>query len=374
MIGDITVQRTPGTLLLNVQDYGSRQIGRYAGLARAELYGLTGLGDRTFLSVFTTSDFREQQVVQAGHDMLLTNSGLRLGGELTYAWTRPGLEQFGGSIDLRSKALLATLQATYPLMRTLSTNVVLSGGFDLINQRVATDGVTINDDKLRVAFLRASGDLTERATSGLAPRWHFGSSVELRKGTSLFNATKLGKASSGALPTRFEGDPEAFEVRGGVQTELRARLGHNSPYALTAAVDARGQWSNNPLLAFEELAVGNLTIGRGYDPGATSGDRAVGAAFELRAGKPQPQSRRDLAIEAVAFYDAVKIWNLDSGSTENNRQLRSYGGGARVSWGDHARLEVVYAHPLDKAQSFDLQRAPNRVLVSLVFRALPWRR
>ena len=374
VIGDITVQRAPGTLLLNTQNYGSRQIGRYAGLARAEVYGLTGLGDRTFLSGFTTSDFSEQQVIQAGHDMLLTSSGLRVGGELTLAWTRPSLEQFGGSIDLRSKALLATVQATYPLMRTLGTNIVLNGGFDLINQRVETGGVAINDDKLRVAFMRVSGDLTERATAGLAPRWRFGSSVELRKGTSFFNATKLGGGSSSAFPTRFEGDPEAFEVRGSFQTELRARFGRNSPYAITAAVDARGQWSNNPLLAFEEMAVGNLTIGRGYDPGATSGDRAAGASFELRIGKPQPQSRRDLAVEALAFYDAVKIWNLDSGSTENNRQLRSYGGGARVSWGDHARLEVVYARPLDRAQSFDLQRSPSRVLISLVIRALPWRR
>ncbi len=375
VIGDVTVERIPGTLLFNVQNYGSQQIGRYAGLARAELYGLTGLGDRTFVSAFSTSDFKEQYVLQVGHDFLLTNGGLRFGGEFTYAWTRPSLQQFGGSVDLRSRALLATVQATQPLIRSLGTNLTAGIGFDLINQRVKTGNVPINLDKLRVVFARINGDIVERSTNGLAPRYRFGAGFEVRKGTSLFDATKRGGAGqTGGFPTRFEGDPQAFELRGNVSTELRARFGPASPYAVTAAVEARGQYSNHPLLAFEELSIGNLTIGRGYDPGATSGDRVVGGSFELRAGKPQALSRRDFSYEAVAFYDAVRLWNLDTGSTENNRQLRSVGGGARVSWGDHARLEVIYAHPMDRAQSFDLERAPNRVLFSLVVRALPWRR
>ena len=84
-------------------------------------------------------------------------------------------------------------------------------------------------------------------------------------------------------------------------------------------------------------------------------------------------SRKDFAYEAIAFYDAVRLWNLDTGSVEDNRRLRSVGAGARVSWGDHARLEFLYARPLDRAQSLDDKRAPARVLVSLVFRALPWR-
>ena len=375
VIGDVTVERIPGTLLFNVQDYGSKQIGRFAGLARGELYGLTGLGDRTFISAFSTSDFKEQYVLQAGHDFLLTNGGLRLGGEFTYAWTRPSLQQFGGSVDLRSRALLATVQATQPVVRSLTANVTAGIGFDLINQRVKSGTVPINLDKLRVVFARVNGDIVDRVTNGLAPKYHFGAGLEVRKGTSLLDATKRGGAGqSGGFPTRFEGDPQAFELRGNVAVELRQRFGPDSPYAVTAAVDARGQYSNHPLLAFEELSVGNLTTGRGYDPGATSGDRLVGGTFELRAGKPQALSRRDFSYEAVAFYDAVRLWNLDTGSTENNRQLRSVGGGARVSWGDHARLEVIYAHPMDRAQSFDMNRAPDRVLFSLVVRALPWRR
>lgn len=371
--GDITIERSRGSLLLNVQDYGSQQIGRFAGLARAEIYGLTGLGDRTYVSAFSTTDTHEQQVIQAGHDFLVTGTGLRLGGSATYAWTKPDLSALGGDVDLKSRALLANLEASYPLVRSIGANATVAGGFDLINQTVKSSGTKINVDRMRILYLRANGDIAERAPAGLAPRWHFGGSLELRKGTGLLDASKTGQSIGGAFTTRFEGDPQAFELRGEFQTELRARFGPSQTYAITAAVDARGQYSNHPLLAFEEMAVGNLTIGRGYDPGATSGDRALGASFELRAGKPLPSDSKDVAFEAFGFFDAVRIWNLDTGSTENDRALRSVGGGFRVSWGDHARLDVAYAHPLDRALSFDTHNSPGRLLVSLVFRALPWR-
>ena len=37
----------------------------------------------------------------------------------------------------------------------------------------------------------------------------------------------------------------------------------------------------------------------------------------------------------------------------------------RLTLGGRGRLEIVYAHPLDKAQSFDAARPGNRVLVTL---------
>ena len=45
----------------NVQNGGSKELGRWGGLLRGQVFGLTGLGDRTTFSVFSTSDFKEQQ-------------------------------------------------------------------------------------------------------------------------------------------------------------------------------------------------------------------------------------------------------------------------------------------------------------------------
>ncbi len=374
VVGEIAIERVRGAVFVNAQNYGSTQIGRYSGLVRGELYGLTGLADRTFLGAFTTGDFKEQQVVQVGHDFEpFAASPLRIGGQFTYAWTRPTLANGGTTLDLRSESLLGTLSASYPVIRRSNRNLRLDGGFDLIEQRTRSNGTPINTDKLRELFLQVDGDATARSVGGLAPLWRVAGGVEVRKDIDIFSATKLGQTSGGAVPTRFEGDPQAFIARANALIEGRVRFRPQSPYAVTVSIDARGQYSDHPLLAFDEFAVGNLTIGRGYDPGATSGDHAYGAATEFRIGKPQPLSRRDFAYELIGFYDIIHIDNLDTNMFEADRTLKSVGGGIRATWGSHGRIDVLYAKPLDKGLAIDTVKPPGRLLVSLTIRALPWR-
>ena len=78
MIGEVTVRRTPFEVDFNVQNFAPKETGRFGGQLRAQAYGLTGLADRTMVSVYSTADFNEQQVVQIGHDFGLGGSGLRL--------------------------------------------------------------------------------------------------------------------------------------------------------------------------------------------------------------------------------------------------------------------------------------------------------
>ena len=374
VIGEVAIERVPGSAYINIQNYGSREIGRVGGLLRGELYGLTGLGDRTFLAFYSTSDLKEQQVVQAGHDFAAGNDGLRFGADFTYAWTSPEVIQGNARLDLEAKSLLAAITASYPLQRRLHRNLRFDTAIEFIEQRTKAGTQALNKDELRVLSASISGDAAQRTSGLIAPAWRVSGTVEARRGLDVLGATKRGIASgNGAFPTRFEGDPEAFVVRGGLLTDLRYRHPANDAYAVTLSVDARGQYTKKPLLAFEEFAVGNLTIGRGYDPGSVSADRAYGAGTELRIGKPQPLGRKDLAAELVGFYDVVRIKNLDTGATETGRTLDSMGAGVRLTWGDRARLDVLWAHPRDRALSIDPQRAPDRVLVSLTVRAWPWR-
>ncbi len=371
VIGEIAIEQQRFALFGSVNNYGSTQIGRVGGQLRAEYYGLTGLADRTVFSLFATSDFKEQKVAQIGHDFLPGLGSLRLGGNFTYAWTRPTLTG-GAGLDLRSEAFVATIDARYPALRRLGATIDLAAGFDVIEQRTRSSNIPINIDKLRVFFARASGSIAERAPNNLAPAWALGGAVELRKGTGLFDASQTGASNGGAIPTRFEGDPQAFVARGEVSGTGRLRFGPQDHYAVSLTVTGRGQWADHPLLAFEEMAIGNLTIGRGYDPGANSADRAFGGTAELAIGKPRVFDARDKALEMFGFYDIVRIYNLDTGATENARSLASVGGGLRFTFGGLGRLEATYAHPLDKALSFDSKRAPARLLLTLTMKLLPW--
>ena len=188
----------------------------------------------------------------------------------------------------------------------------------------------------------------------------------MRRGLDIFNATKRGEISpNGFTPSRIEGDPTATVIR----TEFDGVVGIGPIFSLAA--EGVGQWADNPLLNFEEFSLGNLTIGRGYDPGANSADRAIGLRIEPRAKVFENDKVR---AELFGFYDSVWIWNQDPNAVEDDRRLGSYGGGIRILLPRLALFEAMYARPEDKALLLpDAKRAPDRLLLSLTLQFSPGR-
>jgi hemolysin activation/secretion protein len=365
VIGELSVSYTPFLLLANAQNSGSRTIGRESGSLRAEYYGLTGHADRTFIGVSSTFDVREQQVVQLGQ-YFATNRGLSFGGRFSYAWSRPDL----GGLDLRSQSLIGGFDVSAPLHRSVRASSDIGGGFEIIEQRVKLNfpgfgGIPVTEDKLRVGYLRLSFREHEPQYQG-PDKWGISGSVELRKGFDVFGATQAATITpAGYAPSRFDGVSTATVVRGGMDGFFSAgRL-----FSMT--VSAQVQWASDPLLSFEEYSVGNLTIGRGYDPGVTAGDKAIAVRLEPRLTLPL-KSRA--GAQAFGFYDVVHIWNLDPFTTENDRPLRSVGGGVRAWLPGRLSLEAMYAHPTDPELRLPgAPRAPDRVLLSLTVQFAPRR-
>jgi hypothetical protein len=175
VLGEVTVVRTPVAIDANIQNYGSRDVGRFGGLIRGEAYDLLGFGDRLTLGFFSTADFTEQKVLQAGYDMRVGREGLTLSGRFTYAWTKPDL---GALADIRSRTLLGSAEASYPFVRGQTANLRGALGVDLVNQTVELPANARTRDRLRVAYARFDFDATDPASiSGLAgfssaePRW-----------------------------------------------------------------------------------------------------------------------------------------------------------------------------------------------------------
>ena len=357
VVGDLRVARRPFSILATLQNYGSQTIGRESATVRVEAYDLTGNADVTFVGGSATLDFGEQLTVQAGHYMTL-GSGLNIGGSITKGWSRPDL----GALDYRAESLIAAADLRYPVVRSPSRDVVMGGGFELIDQRAElnADGIPlpVTLDKLRVAYLSVSTAVRQPLPQG-GEAWSAEATLSLRQGLGVLDATQRGQQTgSGYLPSRAEGDPTATVLRGGARTQIRLTPG------LSLATSLQGQYTSGPLLAFEEYSVGNFTIGRGYDPGATSGDHAIAARVEPGVWFPTGSSK--FALQAYAFADAVRIWNEDSFTTENDRSVRSLGVGARVYVPGRLVLDVTYAHPLDpELAQPGAADAPARLLFSL---------
>lgn len=369
VIGEVTVMRTPVTFDFNVQNFGSRDVGRWGANARARFTGLTGMGDLTTVSFYSTPDFDEQKVVQVGHEFRVGGEGLRLGASYTYAWTRPDLT----GLAIKSDTQIVSLFASYPLVLTQARRVTIGGGLDIIDQDIGLSGIPLNEDRLRVFNLRADASWVDPASiagrsgySASEPRWSLATSFEARKGVDFLGASDdcgPGGAAcflSGAVPlTRIEGQPDAFLVRAQALAEWRpAKL-----FTLSAA--PRAQWANDPLLAYEEFSGGNFTVGRGFDPGTVIGDSGVAVALEARYGSFVPANTKAFAIQPFAFFDAAWVWNEDAAFDGLDPQkLYSAGGGVRVAYGNVARLDVTLAVPLNRG-GFLTERPDPRLLVSL---------
>lgn len=110
LIGEIAVISQPAQVSFNVQNLGSRELGRFGGTLGAQVYGLTGVGDVTSLAAFSSHDFAEQRTVQLAHDFLVGGDGLKLGGQFTLGWTHPTLDLPG--FDVKAETLFSTLRAS----------------------------------------------------------------------------------------------------------------------------------------------------------------------------------------------------------------------------------------------------------------------
>lgn len=365
LIGEVVVDRNRFAVDATIQNLAARDTGRWGGQLRAVANGLTGMGDTSSVSFYSTADFREQQILQLSHEMRLGGEGLSIGGYFTYAWTKPDLNNAPGAPDLTARTLFATIEARYPFRRTLGMNIYGAAGVDFVNQRVRFIA-PLSRDRLRVAFTRVDIDAIDTRRL-VAPRWRLAGSLEIRQGLRIFDASPDCSAGCvGALPpSRFDGKSDATVVR--LSGEGEVALGRH----LSAMLRPRLQWGSSSLLSFEEYSGGNYTIGRGYDPGTIIGDSGAGFQFELRGPRFNPTSETAVRLQPYAFLDAAWVWNKNNPGANDPQRLASLGVGVRAEVDNRFRLDLAVAVPTKRA-GLQAEKGDARVLLTLTTRLLPW--
>ena len=366
LIGEVSVVRQPYVVDLTIQNLGAEATGRWGGQLRAQFFGLTGMGDATTLGFYSTADVKEQQILQLGHEFRPGREGMVVGGQFTYAWTKPDLGAAATpGADLTARTLLAQLYMRYPLQRTQASNVWLGGGLDFINQTVNLI-TPLSRDRLRVAWLRADWDAVDLRSP--RPRWRTSAALELRKGLAILDASPNcgGVACLGGVtaPSRLDGKASGALIRASGSSEYA--LGRDFALALLP----RGQFAFDPLLSFEEFTAGNYTSGRGYDPGTILGDSGIGLSAELRGPRYRVRQGSEFRLQPYIFGDVARVWN--KGPSGGSDRLASAGGGVSAELGDRFRLDATVAVPLERIDT-QTKRGNARFLITLTSRILPWR-
>jgi hemolysin activation/secretion protein len=346
--------------LVGADNLGSQAVGPGSALARVDFNALTRLGERTSLIVSDTFDSEEQRVVQAIEQVPIGDDGVIASASVAFAFTKPGTPL--ASADFVGHSFAGLFDVSYPLVRSRRLNVKLTLGFDNIEQLVAvgtSPTPPLTHDKLDVLRARADAHVV---WPGLPVVLDGG--LELRKGLNVLGASHTGDVNL----SRALGRPDAFVVAGDGSASIQwfpAELPRVSTYVAFAA-----QYSGVPLLSYEQLAAGDLTIGRGYDPSVLTGDSGAEGSFEGRFG---PYRVGDfLAVRAFGFYDVEYLHSRSNTTTDQT--LHSTGAGLTFFFGSdgvaqaltpnsYLRADILYAHPMDVV--FRPPRPGDRVLFNI---------
>lgn len=367
LIGEVLVLRQPYELNVSVHNLAATGTGPWGAQISGQFYGITGLGDATTLALYAAPEiedrFREQLILQVGHAFRPGSGGLLVQSQFAYAWTNPGQAENGPEIAART--LFVSLGGNYPLVRSQGQNVRLGAGIDYVDQNI-TLITLLSRDKMRVGWAKAEYDAIDLGAR--TPRWGIGGTVEIRQALPVLGATDgCGFICTGdQLPTsRADGQDSSTVLRASALLDLRL----SQKFEL--AVAARAQYAFGPLLSFEEFTAGNLTVGRGYDPGTLAGDRAVAGTAELRYAQLSLSENPEVQFQPYVFGDCALVWNIRDGV--GTERVFSAGLGLRARIASRITLDASGAVPMERAGLLNQKGSP-RFLLTLNTRVLPWRR
>ena len=360
----VTVKRTPVDEFGEVSNVNAASLGPWSAIARVDVNGLTGLGEKTSLIAYSTVGNNRQQVAQVLETVKLGDSGLFGAASFSFGHSRPG--DVLKPLDLTGESFSGTIEVDYPLIRLQRAGLVLATGMDFVNQTTTfPGGQALADDTLRVAWVRAdvSAAAVDRPVMDNLVSTAVDLSVQGRKGLNVLGASLAGAQSL----SRPQGRADAWVVRADGHASLRVTPDNPRFLPLTFSLHFMGQWADRPLLAFEEQAIGNLSIGRGYDPDAASGDRVAAGEFKFELGPIK--LTRTARITPYLFDDLARVTNLDIGAQDVT--LRSVGGGVELrlpydARGDAVRVDFGYAKPLDKTFPSQTKKPPERWLLQVI--------
>ncbi|WP_246263318.1 ShlB/FhaC/HecB family hemolysin secretion/activation protein [Caulobacter soli] len=346
---DIAIARDAVDGSIVAQNYGSKTVGRDLTLARLDLNGVTPLGERTSILGYGTLSSDEQRVIQAVERFYIGGDGLVADVSGAWGWTKPG--DVLKPLELEGESFAGSLRLSYPLMRHRRHNLNIAAGLDWIDQKVEFGGgaAVLTDDHLRVFFVRLDGHYAPASLAGNSVAMT--GTVELRQGVHNLGASRYGEFTA----SRFLAKPDATVLR------AEGQVGGRLAGPVIGKLIVAWQHTDDPLLSYEEYGVGNLTIGRGYDPSVASGDRALSGTVEIST-VPLVLAGGRAAWRPYAFYDAAELTNLGFGA--GKLDLTSAGVGVRAQVTSRVAVDLTWAKPFDSPFGVG-DEPPSRILISL---------
>ncbi len=286
----VTIVETRATGGLAVDNRGSRFQDVWTLGGDVEANGLVGAGDQLAANYSSSPNVLEKSSAQLRYRRPVGTDGMTASLIATESWGEPGgsLKPF----DLVTTSLAVGPRLSYPIIRTRAESLSIEGGFTVQQANVESLGLPFSHDQWRVADVGLT--YSRLALGGI-----WSGSFDGAEGLGILGATPDGTQtlSHPGAATEFTKLTASFR-------HVRTLIG-----PLSLAISGQGQYGFAPLVAGEQITFGGTQIGRGYDPGALTGDEGAGGSAELRWDEHFPSFYLE-TVEPYVYFDTGKVWNF----------------------------------------------------------------
>ncbi|MFO1246629.1 MAG: ShlB/FhaC/HecB family hemolysin secretion/activation protein [Alphaproteobacteria bacterium] len=334
---------------IGADNRGSRYSGLWTLNADAEINSIFDGADQ-LSGVFTTSpDASEQVAGQARYRRAIGPDGVigTIAGTITRGQPGSTLSAFGVVTD--SWAVGPRL--TWPMIRTREESLQIEGGITFQEANIEVLSSRIAHDVWRVADINA----TYLKSNWLGGSWL--ATVGVAQGIPGLGSS----ANLSADLSRMGGYLDFTKFTGLV------RYVGILPKGFSFVVTGQGQFSSAPLINGELISFGGVGIGRGYDPGAITGDHGLGGSGELRYDAPWA-NEYVLNVQPYVYVDGGQTWYIQRGAATDpsllDQNIVSVGGGVRLALPYNASLGLEGSHTLHAVTGSDVGKEATKFFVT----------
>jgi hemolysin activation/secretion protein len=347
----VDVSQDPVTGGIAVDNRGSRFSGIWTVSGDVEINSIFGADQ--LQGLITASPTSDEQIAGTvryrraiGYDGLVGS----LIGTITHG--EPGSTLAAAGILTDSWAAGARL--TYPLIRSRAETLLLDGGVTAQDATVSTSGVTptLSHDEWRVIDL---GGSYQRLLDG-GVLWT--STFDAAQGLPIFGATPDDGVH---ILSREHGRTDFTKLTG--SSRILLPLWDN----FSTMLNVQGQMAFERLITGEQIAFGGTQIGRGYDPGAITGDHGFGGSAELRYDLHFNTSYLQ-ALQPYVYVDGAKTWYMNHTASLPDQHITSVGGGFRFWMPYNITGAVEGSRTLNAVLGSDAGKQSTKLLVDLAIR------
>ena len=320
----VAIERKPVGASLNLDNRGTASSGPLQIDASVDLNDQFGVFDQTTVRGIITPRIEELRYIDIAHTEQLGLDGTTWVVGARRNWSIPGADIRQHDISSSSSTLRTGL--AYPLIRSRSETLRLTGDLTLRNSMSLAKGSPLSNDRVRLATLGGSWDVSDS--------W---------QGSNLFQLglSRAFDVLSADVDDKSRRDTELTFTK---LTASAQRVQHlPGSFSILAAIDS--QYTPDKLVSSEQFGVGGKTYGRDFDSSAITGDKGASVRGELQYS-PSVGIRYLQYIQFFIFSDYGRTWYYVDNFSQTYQYIASEGGGFRFGLGDRVSGSVELGAPV----------------------------